>query len=104
MTCHTELVPRRQSTVAPRRRPGIRAWQRSGQGMAGATMPARQTPVLQARNDHKCFHRRIFSSQLCSLAGSVSRGCITAHLPVWQLYPPFKGVKPAKLGSYGTGG
>jgi hypothetical protein len=107
MTCHTdytELVPRRQRTVAPRHRLGTRAWQRSGQGMAGTTLPARQTPVLQARNDHKCFHRQIFSFQLCRLAGSISRGCTTAHLPVWQLYPPFKGVKPATVGSHGTGG
>jgi hypothetical protein len=107
MTCQadqTELVPRRQSSFAPWRRLGTRAWQRAGQGIAGTTIHARHTPALQARNDHNLFYPQIFSSQLCSLAGGVSPGCTTAHPPVWQLYPPFKGGKAAKVGSHSTGG
>jgi hypothetical protein len=91
MTCQTELVPRRQSTVTPWLGLGRRVWQRSGQGMAGSTMPTRHTPVLQARNDCKLVYLQIFSSQLCSLADRISPGCKPAHLPVWQLYPPLRG-------------
>jgi hypothetical protein len=91
MTCQTDLVPRRRSTFAPQCGLGERAWQRSGQGIAGTTMHARHTPALQARNDHKLFYPQTFSPQLCSLAGSISPGCKTAHLPVWQLFPPLKG-------------
>jgi hypothetical protein len=93
MTCQTDLVPRRQSTVTPWYGLGIRAWQRSGHGMAGSTMPTRHMPVLRAMNHHKCVCSHMFSAQLCSVADSISSCCKTAHLPVWQFYPPFKGVK-----------
>lgn len=91
MTCQADLVSRRRSTFASQCGLRTQAWQPSGQGMAGSTMPTRHTPVLQAGNYHKCLCSQMFSDQLCSLAGSISPGCKPAHLPVWQLYPPFKG-------------